>query len=245
MCHESVRIAFPCSYRFLFLPWQIISLFQSISVKRPTVGHKVRTIDAKRYSWQIRHFLNSTRLTRDSVICAVLSVQIQNAATNLPAKPATTLFANLLHNTVFLIVGKTSLLVAASFIVFIFGSLRYCLPNQSNRIESYRCMASEDPKSNTCADTILEMTYGRRNFIAYRGGATGTVVAPSRSLANYRNKIAGILGVTVLYTAFLYNSGTGYSRVLCLLRLDSSYCLFVELVHIFSENAVPLISLFH
>ena len=89
-------------------------------------------------------------------------------------------------------------------------------------------MASEDPKSNTCADTILEMTYGRRNFIAYRGGATGTVVAPSRSLANYRNKIAGILGVTVLYTAFLYNSGTGYSRVLGLLRLDSLYCLFVE-----------------
>jgi len=46
------------------------------------------------------------------------------------------------------------------------------------------------------------MTYGRRNFI-YRGA----VSAPTPKLAAYRNKIAAILGVTVLYTAFLYRSG--------------------------------------
>jgi len=55
------------------------------------------------------------------------------------------------------------------------------------------------------------MAYGRRNFIAYhRGGvvgASGTVTAPGRSLASYRNKIVAILAVTVVYTAFLYKSG--------------------------------------
>ncbi|CAB9505865.1 expressed unknown protein [Seminavis robusta] len=52
------------------------------------------------------------------------------------------------------------------------------------------------------------MAYGRRNFVAYqRGGAAGSIVVPSRSLASYRNKIAAILLVTVVYTAFLYNSG--------------------------------------
>jgi hypothetical protein len=50
-----------------------------------------------------------------------------------------------------------------------------------------------------------EMAYGRRNFIAHQRG--GSIVAPSRSLAAYRNKIAFILAVTVLYTAFLYKSG--------------------------------------
>ena len=59
------------------------------------------------------------------------------------------------------------------------------------------------------------MAYGRRNFIAYhRGGvvgASGTVTAPSRSLASYRNKIVAILAVTVVYTAFLYKSGRAVS----------------------------------
>jgi hypothetical protein len=61
-------------------------------------------------------------------------------------------------------------------------------------------------------ETSHEMTYGRRNFVAYqRGGASTSIVAPNRSLASYRNKIAAILGVTVLYTAFLYSSGTKYN----------------------------------
>ena len=51
------------------------------------------------------------------------------------------------------------------------------------------------------------MAYGRHTFIN-RGGATGSIIAPSRSLADYRNKIAAILGITVLYTAFLYHSGS-------------------------------------
>lgn len=50
------------------------------------------------------------------------------------------------------------------------------------------------------------MTYGRRNFIYHRGAATGSVSAPNKK-RSYRNKIAAILGVTVLYTAFLYRSG--------------------------------------
>jgi hypothetical protein len=59
----------------------------------------------------------------------------------------------------------------------------------------------------------VDMTYGRRNFVAYhRGGAAPSIVAPNRSLASYRNKITAILGVTVLYTAFLYKSGTEYKN---------------------------------
>ena len=72
-------------------------------------------------------------------------------------------------------------------------------------------------KSNNSSNTIhslLEMAYGRHTF-SHRGGQGGgatsgnsKIIAPSRSLADYRNKIAAILGVTVLYTAFLYNSGS-------------------------------------
>jgi hypothetical protein len=69
----------------------------------------------------------------------------------------------------------------------------------------------EEPASEF---TNVEMTYGRRNFVAYqRGGAAASIVAPNRSLASYRNKIAAILGVTVLYTTFLYRSGTKYDEM--------------------------------
>ena len=77
---------------------------------------------------------------------------------------------------------------------------------------------TEEPVS---AFSNLDMAYGRRNFVAYhRGGIAGSIVAPSRSLASYRNKIAAILGITVLYTAFLYRSGTN-----CQMKLELPWFL--------------------
>jgi len=78
------------------------------------------------------------------------------------------------------------------------------------QLTAYESDSDDNSESGEAPSTQaeIEMAYGRRNFLAYqRGGATGTVVVPSRSLASYRNKIAAILGVTVLYTAFLYRSG--------------------------------------
>ena len=50
------------------------------------------------------------------------------------------------------------------------------------------------------------MSYGRRNFIVHRSGASPPASNP-KSLASYRNKAIGILVATSLYTAFLYRSG--------------------------------------
>jgi len=82
------------------------------------------------------------------------------------------------------------------------------LPNSE-----FSSSSSNNNNNNNNNNCWKEMAYGRRNFIAYhRGGvvgASGTVTAPGRSLASYRNKIVAILAVTVVYTAFLYKSGRG------------------------------------
>jgi hypothetical protein len=60
----------------------------------------------------------------------------------------------------------------------------------------------------TTTPTNEDMTYGRRNFIAYqRTGVLPSTVIPSRSLTHYRNKTILILIITCAYTAFLYQRG--------------------------------------
>ena len=98
------------------------------------------------------------------------------------------------------------------------------------------------------------MAYGRRNFIYHRGAATGSVSAPNLKLAAYRNKIAAILGVTVIYTAFLYRSGQFPSLSLpyCLVNLSvrivlgtrNLFNLFAHTLHLYHFRRISVTQIF-
>ena len=55
----------------------------------------------------------------------------------------------------------------------------------------------------------------RGPVLAYSRG--GTVATSRQTLSNYKNKIFLALGATILYTAFLYRSGTSTTLLVCAL----------------------------